>query len=101
VRYRLDTAARTATLVQEVTDFEQKNVFCCGSSRFLPGGNVAFGWGGNGNAADITEATRRGARVFELNFPAAGNFVYRGLPVLPGVLDKGVLRAGMDAQFAN
>ncbi len=101
VRYRLDTAARTATLVQEVTDFEQKNVFCCGSSRFLPGGNVVFGWGGNANAADITEATRRGSRIFELNFPAESNFVYRALPVLPGVLDKGVLRAGMDAQFAG
>jgi hypothetical protein len=102
VRYRLDTTARTATLVSSVADQLEPNAFCCGSARTLPGGNLVFGWGGNAtNSADITENTRWGSRLFELSFPGDGAFVYRGLPVLPGVLDKAALRAGMDAQFAG
>jgi hypothetical protein len=102
VRYQIDNTARRATLVSSVADQLQPNSFCCGSVRTLPGGNLVFGWGGNAtNAADITETTRWGSRLFELSFPGSGAFVYRGLPVLPGVLDKAALRTGMDAQFAG
>lgn len=103
VRYRLDTAAGTATLVHSVSDPSVQPIsFCCGSTRILPGGNYVIGWGGNGtNSPDVTETTRSGARIFDLSFPGASIFTYRGLPVLPGVLSKSTLRSGMDAQFAD
>ena len=100
VTYDIDETAGTATLVQTVRDPLESNVFCCGSFRRLPGGNVVFGWGGNANGTpDITESTRAGARLFALDF--TNTFVYRGIPVLPGVLNRDVLRSGMDAQFGT
>jgi arylsulfotransferase ASST len=99
VVYDIDEAAGTAALVQRVRDPLEVNAFCCGSFRRLPGQNVVFGWGGNNtDGPDITEATRNGSRLFELSF-LGGAFVYRGLPVLPGVFSRTTLRSGMDAQF--
>lgn len=100
VVYDIDESAGTATLVQSVRDPLESSSGCCGSFRRLPGGNVVFGWGGNpGDAPDITEATRRGARLFELSFTST--IVYRGIPVLPGVLSRTTLRSGMDAEFGT
>ncbi len=96
--YDIDETAGTASLVQRVRDPLETSVFCCGSFRRLPGQNVVFGWGGNpGSAPDITEATRNGSRLFELSF--TNTFIYRGLPVPPGVLSRTTLRSGMDAQY--
>jgi hypothetical protein len=52
-----------------------------------------FGWGGTPR---ITENAPDGTRVFGL----AASFVYRGIPFLPGELDRADLRAGMEAQYA-
>ena len=65
VRYRIDAAAATATLIERVADPLVGSAFCCGSTRVLPGGNYVFGWGGTPDASpDITESTRFGARLF-------------------------------------
>ena len=98
VVYDVDGGAGTATLRRVIRDTAETAATCCGSFRTLPGQNVVLGWGGNdAGAPDITEATRFGARLFELSFTST--FVYRGLPVLPGVLSRSALRAGMDEQF--
>jgi hypothetical protein len=98
VVYDVDEAAGTATLRRVISDPAERSVSCCGSFRTLPGQNLVLGWGGNDAAApDIIEATRFGARLFELSFTST--FVYRGQPVLPGVVSRSALRSGMDTQF--
>jgi hypothetical protein len=92
VRFAIDTAARTATLVEELGDPEALSSFCCGSTRKLPGGNWVSSWGG---VPLITEHTPSGRRVFRLVFDQA--FSYRADPVLPGALSREELRAAMTA----
>jgi hypothetical protein len=95
VRYRLNEGGMTATLVEDVRDIASPNMtaYCCGSALKLPGGNWVMSWGGN---PLVTELTPSGARVFVLTFSA---FSYRVEPVLPGLLTREQLRAGMDAQY--
>jgi hypothetical protein len=92
VTYRINEATRTATLRRQVTDPIAPTSACCGSTRVLPGGHVVTGWGGN---PWITENTPDGTQVFRLD----ANFVYRGIPILPGRFTRDQLRAGMDAQY--
>ncbi len=94
VRYAIDTTARTATRVEEVTDPRVPLSFCCGSARRLAGGNWVMGWGGD---ALTTELTPGGQPVFSLAF-AAPLFSYRADPVPPGALSTEAVRAGMDLQ---
>ena len=95
VRYDIDETAMTATLVEEVDDpVVAPSSFCCGSTRRLPGGNWVSGWGSTGF---VTEMTGAGDRVLALRV-SGGPFVYRGVPVLPGVFDPATLRAAMDAK---
>ena len=93
LRFAIDTSARTATLVESVTDPEVSTSGCCGSARKLPGGDWVMSWGLN---PIVTELAPDGSRPFKLVFP--GDFSYRANPVLPGVLSAETLRAGMDAQ---
>jgi hypothetical protein len=92
VAYRIDEAARTATMTGQVTDRIAPSSTCCGSSRVLPGGNVVTGWGGG---RWITENRPDGERVFRLD----ATFVYRAIPILDGGFTRAELRAGMDAQY--
>jgi hypothetical protein len=102
VAYRLDLTRRTATLVTEITDPAEPTAFCCGSFRQLVWGNYVIGWGGtDDNAADVTETTPDGRRVFELTFPQPTAIAYRAIPFLPDVVTVQQLRNGMDAQYAN
>jgi hypothetical protein len=94
VRYRVDTVAKTATLLEDVRDSDVPSSFCCGSARRLPGGNWVTGWG---STDTITENGPDDTRVFRLRTP----FVYRGIPLLPGQFTADEFRAGMDAQFAS
>lgn len=94
VRYRLDLTARTATLLEEITDPLAPVSFCCGSSRRLPRGNWVTGWGGTGH---ITEQRPDGSRVYRLDLSPTS--VYRGVPIAFGQLSPSALRAGMDAQY--
>jgi hypothetical protein len=93
VRYSLDTGAMTATLMSQVSDPAITTPsFCCGSARWLPGGNVAIGYGFTKTEAEYDSS---GNRVWALN----GLFSYRSIPVLPGVLNADTLRAGMDFMY--
>ena len=93
VRYRIDAAAMTATLVEQVSDPSLAgSSVCCGSARKLPGGDWVFGWGGTNY---VSEMTPTGARVFVLRM-TSGPFVYRAIPVPFGQLDRATLRAAMD-----
>lgn len=96
VRYAIDMGARTATLLERVTNPTSiPPALCCGSSRKLPGGNWLISFGIDNL---ITELTAAGAHVFSLTFPP-GVFSYRTHPVMPGTLSRASLREGMDAQF--
>lgn len=97
VRYRIDTKARTATLVETRSDPLITSSICCGSARRLSRGNWVIGWGFS-NA--FTETTPAGTSVFRLEFPT-GTFLYRAEPVPSGQLDRATLRAGMDAQYSS
>jgi hypothetical protein len=92
VRYSINEAANTATLLEEVTDLDAPNSGCCGGSRKLPGGNWVMSWGQN---PLVTELTPAGDRVFKLTF-AGGLFSYRANPVPFGTLSPSAVRGGMD-----
>ena len=95
VRFRIDEAARSAKLVEAITDPATVYSSCCGSARKLPGGNWVMSWGSSGL---VTELTPGGRRVFGLRFGGRkGADSYRAFPVMPGQLSIKALRAGMDA----
>jgi len=94
VRYRINTTAKTATLLERITDPGSPNSGCCGSARRLPGGNWVVGWGGT---PWVTEQRPDGSRVFRLT----STFVYRAVPIPYGYTTSSALQAGMDAQYAN
>jgi hypothetical protein len=96
VRYSLNLGARTATLVEQVNDPGSVDAaLCCGSARKLSGGDWVMSWG---SSKLITELSPAGNRVFSLTFDN-DLFSYRAHPVPYGTLDRGALRAGMDAQY--
>ncbi|MCU1354388.1 MAG: hypothetical protein JWM05_3597 [Acidimicrobiales bacterium] len=105
LRYTLDLTARTATLVEQLTDPKTNLSRCCGSARKLSGGNWVMNWGlttgglktGYSNSI-VTEMTPSGTRVFGLSFQDSF-FTYRAIPVPYGRFHRSVLRAGMDKQF--
>ena len=95
VRYRIDTRARTATLVQSFTNRRVKESYCCGSAQRLSGGRWLVDWGAN----PIIEELRSGGKpVLTLTMPRK-LFSYRAQSVGPGILTRDALRAGMDAQY--
>ena len=96
VRYRIDEGAKTAALVEQVTDTAAPNLrsSCCGSAKRLPGGDWVMSWGGN---PVVTELAPAGKRAFLLTF--SGTFSYRADPILPGVLTRDVLRSAMNVQY--
>ena len=95
VRYRLDTTAGTATLVEQVSDVDVPSSLLTGSARKLRTGNWVIHWGGS---PYLTELAPNGARIFRLTF-SNSYFSYRGLPIPFGRVDRAVFRGGMDAQF--
>jgi hypothetical protein len=94
VRYRIDETAGTATMVEDVRDNAAPDFrsICCGSAARLPQGNWVMSWG---YSTSMTELTPAGDRVFVLTFDEPS---YRADAVLPGVLSRTTLRAGMDVQ---
>ena len=92
LRYRLDLGAKTARLLESVSDPQVPDSFCCGSSRKLSGGNWVTGWGGS---ELFSEQTPSGTPVFRLRLPEI--FSYRTVPIEPGRLSPAALRGGMDS----
>ena len=95
VRYRIDTVARTATLLEQVTDPKVADAWCCGSARRLHNGNWVMGWG---HTPAVTEIASDGNLVFRMNL-ADEYFSYRAHPVPYGKLRRADLRAGMDYMY--
>jgi Arylsulfotransferase (ASST) len=92
VRYRIDTSARTATLVEQVSDPAVTSSLCCGSARLLRDGDWVVSWGGDPVAGEYRPD---GSPVWKIEFD--GLFSYRVAPVAGGKLTIAELRAGMDA----
>ena len=92
VRYRIDTTAKTATLLQSVADPAVTASPCCGSARLLADGDWLVSWGGD---PVFGEYRPDGAPVLKIAFD--GLFSYRVVPVAASRLAAAVLRAGMDA----
>jgi hypothetical protein len=94
VRYRIDTSARTARLVETVTDSRITASGCCGSARKLSTGGWLIDWGGT---TTTSEYTWSGARVSTLAYLPFWS--YRADPIAKGRLSADALRDGMDAMF--
>jgi hypothetical protein len=92
-RYTIDEQARTATLIEGLTDPKSISSTCCGSARRLSGGDWVVQWG---SSSIVDELNPMGARVFALTFPSS-LYLYRAIPVMPGELSLRTLRRGMDA----
>jgi arylsulfotransferase ASST len=94
VRYLIDTQAKTATFIGQLTDADVPTSGCCGSTRTLPGGDTVIGWGGT---PQISEYAPDGSRIFRI-LGGTSVTVYRGTPIVPGVFTADQFRNGMDAQ---
>jgi hypothetical protein len=97
VRFRIDEAARTATLIEQVADPQVAQALCCGSARRLPGGDWVASWGFNPLVEELSPA---GKVVFALRF-RADLFSYRAVPVRAPALTASGLRRGMDAMHGG
>jgi hypothetical protein len=93
IRYEINEATKTATLVEEVTDPEVPSSFCCGSARRSADGSWLMSWGGR---SLVTEFNAAGERTFRLGFGGVA-FSYRAVAAPDGSLSATALRAGMDA----
>ena len=95
-RWQIDPGARTARLLEQVTDTRAPSSGCCGSARKLAGGNWVMSWGQNNT---VTELAPDGTPQFTLQFLPATVFSYRADPVEAGQLSAAALHSGMNAQF--
>ncbi len=92
VRYEIDEAAKTATLLEEISDPLAASSFCCGSARRSADGSWLISWGG---APLVSEFDAAGERAFKLEFGEASS--YRATSAPDGLLLPAALRAGMNA----
>jgi hypothetical protein len=92
LRFRIDQAAGTATLLQSVTDPAVTQSACCGSAERLSDGNWLIAWG-LPNGVGAYSAT--GKRAFLLDFNAT--FSSRADPV-PAAVSVQDLRRAMNAR---
>ncbi len=93
VRYQIDEANRTATLVEQLTDPLITSSICCGSARRSDDGSWLMSWAANSYVAEYDAAQQT---TFRLKFGGA-LFSYRAVPVDDSLLSVSSLRAGMDA----
>lgn len=99
VRYQIDPQAKTATLVESVSDPDAASSSCCGSARKLPSGGWLIGWGRTPVGGPVNRFiggyNSSGQRIFELQLPYG--FFYRAFPVPSGEITAEQLRNGMNA----
>jgi hypothetical protein len=102
-RYRINQAARTATLIQSISDPDIPRSYCCGSARRLPNEDWLIDWGREAEHPDaggsIGGYTPDGERTFLLRFQTT--YPYRAQPVPPGALTVDELRKNMDVICAS
>jgi hypothetical protein len=94
-RYRINRRARTAKLVQRISDKRVGHSYCCGNAQRLAKGRWLVDWGAN---SLIEEVTGSGKRVLALTLPRQ-LFSYRAQSVPRGVLTRRALHAAMDKMF--
>jgi hypothetical protein len=90
-RFVIDAKARTATLVERITEPGVTDSQAIGSARKLDGGNWFVAWGGN---PVETEQTPTGAIVRRFVF-VDNLWSYRAVPIEPGRLSASALRGAM------
>jgi hypothetical protein len=95
LRFRINSQARTATLVQVINGPTDTLSSCCGSARMLSGGDWVIDWGATGI---MDERAATGALLLRLIF-ASPYYSYRAVPVLPGQITAGTLTADMDKMY--
>ena len=93
LRFRIDSAAKTATLLEQVSDSRAETSAFAGSARRLPGGNWVTSWGGLPTVEELTPA---GAAVFTLTLERDW-FSYRAFPIPNGQLSRRTLNRAMEA----
>ena len=91
-RWRIDSAARTATLIEEFTDPDTLPAGCCGSARRFSDGSWLVSWG---STALIRAYDARHKQRFALTFDGTG-FSYRATPITSAQASRTQLVAGMD-----
>jgi hypothetical protein len=98
VRYRVDEAGRTATLVESIRDRDAPRSGCCGSARRMSDGSWVIAWGfAGGHVPFVSEFDRKEKRTFKFALDG-GDFTYRVFPVT-GQMSRKQFRAGMNAQY--
>jgi Arylsulfotransferase (ASST)/Fibronectin type III domain len=115
LRYQINTATMTATLLETRTDSAHnpaagtdQSAFCCGSARKLPGGNWLDAVGGDSSFAETTPSDTTAANpVFRLTFTSNGAggassvLLYRVEPIFSNQLTASQLRDAMTSQFPD
>jgi hypothetical protein len=94
VRYWINRADKTATLVDFVSDPAIPSSNCCGSARKLDGGQWLVSWGGLPIVAQYAPDDSLAAK---LTF--SGFFSYRAVPVPQTQVGAATLRQAMDTMF--
>jgi Arylsulfotransferase (ASST) len=97
VRFSVDAAAGTATVVQVVRDTRIASSGFAGSARRLTDGSWLMAWGGN-DMVTVNRPDGTALLTIRSTLPNGDKGVpYRAVPVTPAQLTAGALRAGMDA----
>lgn len=96
LRFRVDGAQKTATLVEKLSDPQVTNSSCCGTASKLDSGGWLVDWGGN---PTVREYAADGSRISTLTFDTF--FSYRAFPVPHGRISAAALRQGMDAMAST
>ena len=91
LRFQIDTARRTATLIQAVEDPSVTRSPCCGSATRFEDGRWLISWGG---APLVGEYGARGAPLWRLSF-GGDLFSYRAIAIRPVAVTRPQLRAAM------
>ena len=94
VRYWINTADRTATLVDSLSDPAFPSSNCCGSARKLDSGQWLVSWGG---ISTVAQYAPDDSLASKLTFD--GVFSYRAVPVSKQRVGAAALRQGMDARY--
>jgi hypothetical protein len=98
VRYWINTANGTATLVDSLSDPAVPSSNCCGSARKLDTGQWLLSWGGlGGGVGTVAQYAPDDSLASKLTF--SGFFSYRAVPVHQAQVSAATLRQAMDTMF--
>jgi hypothetical protein len=97
VRFRINEQAKTATVLEAITDPVVSASQCCGSARRLENGQWLVSWAANNNP--IGGYNPNGSRTFLLEF--GSHFSSRAQPVPAGAVSALELRQGMRAMCSS